>query len=440
MVYSARNWDYSMTKSRLKISETVLKTLFAKSGNICAFPNCTTPIIVDEGDESKPLAEMAHIIAYEDEGPRSDPSVPVSERNKADNLILFCPNHHTIVDKFEHQYNIHVLREMKRIHEERVGQSMKGYQPKKEEILSTETLHSSMLPISRLPQLIFSATTQYRKGNIIELFERINRNKDGDFIYSFELSNGRIYTFTNLRINNNPYDGTYDKSTIEVASAIDFWSRPDTYRLYISLLNRSLTSFLKRRRVAYDRTHHRYYFQPEKNVIERKFSYKSLSGKRTSRSIVHNPVTKATGQPKSYWIHLGANLSFQQLSDRQWVLSIRPERHLTQDGIKPYVHKSIGSKITRIKSTMYNWNYLQELQLWREFICEAKPRRVLSFDKEHIVIENSLLKGEIKWAGILNDEKDFVSQEHAEDLFSLAEIEFLNEDSFDSIYLEDYEE
>ena len=138
---------------------------------------------------------------------------------------------------------------------------------------------------------------------------------------------------------------------------------------------------------------------------------------------------------------MAANLSFQQVALQQWVFTIRPERHLTKDGYELYSHFSVGSKTTRIKSTMYNWNYLQELQLWREFITGARPRKILRFGDQAIVIENSLLKESIKWVGVSNDEKDFVSQEHAEDLFSYAEIKFLDEDDADDdLFLEEYEE
>lgn len=154
-------------------------------------------------------------------------------------------------------------------------------------------------------------------------------------------------------------------------------------------------------------------------------------------------MTKATGLPKSYWIHLAANLSFEQIGSRQWVLTIRPERHITRDGYEPYLHTSIGSKVTKIKSRMYNWEYLQEIQLWREFITQASPRLVLRFGEQAIIIENMLPEGIIEWVGAPDDKKDFVAQKHAEDLFSFAEISFLNEDTEDtedSICLDEYEE
>lgn len=68
-----------MAKYRISISSTEQKILFAKSGNICAFPGCDLPIIAEVGDENKPLAEIAHMIAYEDNGFKIG-SQPVSKR------------------------------------------------------------------------------------------------------------------------------------------------------------------------------------------------------------------------------------------------------------------------------------------------------------------------------------------------------------------------
>ncbi len=426
--------------SRIKIPVPEMKILFAKSGNLCAFPSCQTPIIANEGDEDKLLAEMAHIIAYKDDGPRSDPNLPISERNKASNLILFCPTHHTIVDKFEYQYNVQVLREMKRLHEARFTrpkENLTEQEPK------SEFLYASFLPISHLPRFVFSAETPYRKNNILELFDILNTQEHKDVLYAFELRDKRLHTFFDLREPNNPFRGACDKTTIDVSKATDLWENPDSHRLYIALLNRSLTSYLKKRGVAYDAEHFRHYFLPDKITVERKFTYKSLAGKNTSKALVHNPVTKATGLPKSYWIHLAANLSFQQIEQRQWVFTIRPERHLTKDGYESYTHSSIGSKITKIKSRMYNWEYLQEIQLWREFLTNAKPRLYLSFGKQSIVIENTLLKEGIQWVGIPNDEKDFISQKHPEDLFSYAEIQLLEsaeDDFYSDLFLGEYED
>ena len=424
----------------MNISQTEQKILFAKSGNVCAFPDCDLPIIADVGDDSKPLAEMAHIIAYSDDGPRSDPSLPTEERNKTSNLILLCPTHHVLVDKFEYQYNTHVLREMKLQHERNNSKSaFTGATPE----LISEPLHASLLPLSRVPFAVFAADTQYNKGNVQELFDVLNTNTDQNIHYAFELRDNKLYTFHDLSTPNNPFHGTYDLSTVENLKSTDLWDSPDEHRLYVALLNRALRDSLSKKGVKFDPEHYRYYFLPEPTKIKRTFTYTSLAGRQTTKSIVNQPITQITNQPKPYWVHLAANLSFEHIAPQQWVLTIRPERYLTTNGSDPYTHSSIGRKITRIKSTMYNWKYLQEIQLWREFITNARPRLILHLGRQSIIIENNLLKEEIEWSGIPEDRNNFVFQEHPEDLFTSTEIKILDKDEeefYDELFLDEDEE
>ena len=90
---------------------------------------------------------------------------------------------------------------------------------------------------------------------------------------------------------------------------------------------------------------------------------------------------------------------------------------------------------------MYNWKYLQELQLWREFITDANRRQILKFGKQAIVIENNLLKENIEWQGIPEDRKNFVAQEQPEDLFTSYDIDVLDDEEkelYDELSLDEY--
>ena len=428
-----------MAKNRLNVPQKEQNILFAKSGNRCAFPKCGSPVIAEADNESKPIAEMAHMIAYSDDGPRSDPALAPEDRNKASNLILICPTHHTLVDKFEHQYNVHVLREMKRQHEGKFAFP----ESKKNPPLVKEPLHASLLPLSHLPVVVFSADTQYNKTNVNELFDALSPSDNKNTLNTFELRDKKLYTFHDLRTPNNPLFGTYDQSTVKPLESAKLWDSPDGHRLYVALLNRAFSQHLRKVGVAYDNQRYRYFFMPGKTRTKRKFKYTSLSGRQTTKSVVNNPVTRATSEPKPYWVHLAANLSFQHIAAREWVLTIRPERHLTTDGLQPYLHSSIGKKITRIKSTMYNWQYLQEIQLWREFITQEQKRLVLQFGKQSVVIENLLPKEDIEWIGIPEDQRKFAFQEYPEDLFTSSEIAILGEEEeelYDELFYDENED
>lgn len=97
-------------------SLATLKTLFARSRNRCAFPNCTTPLI-EETDTV--TAEICHIRAQNSRGPRYDKNQTPEERQSAANLILMCGRHHKIIDTETRKYSAGVLLKIKREHEER---------------------------------------------------------------------------------------------------------------------------------------------------------------------------------------------------------------------------------------------------------------------------------------------------------------------------------
>jgi hypothetical protein len=106
----------SMAESRIKLS--VIKRLFAMSGNKCAFPACQVPIIESEGIVT---GLICHIKARSSKGPRYDPAQPDEEKNSFENLVLLCGRHHTIVDADPQIYDARSLAEMKAIHERSAG-------------------------------------------------------------------------------------------------------------------------------------------------------------------------------------------------------------------------------------------------------------------------------------------------------------------------------
>lgn len=97
----------------MSIRPPVIKRLFARSGNRCAFPKCTTPIV--EGETV--LGEICHIAAANAQGPRYEAAQSDEERHGFDNLILLCPTHHTVVDADLESYTVARLLKMKADHE-----------------------------------------------------------------------------------------------------------------------------------------------------------------------------------------------------------------------------------------------------------------------------------------------------------------------------------
>jgi hypothetical protein len=102
---------------RLKVTPSVIKKLFAYSGNRCANPACKQELI-DEGGTM--LGKMAHIHAALN-GARHDPDMTDEQRRDFANLIVICGICHDKIDdpKRENEFPAELLREWKERHEAR---------------------------------------------------------------------------------------------------------------------------------------------------------------------------------------------------------------------------------------------------------------------------------------------------------------------------------
>lgn len=98
-------------------TEVTLKKLFALSGNVCAFPGCTAPIV--DTEHGVVTGEICHIKARSPEGPRYDSNQSVSERDGYENLMLMCGAHNKIVDDpaTRDAFTVEMLENYKREHE-----------------------------------------------------------------------------------------------------------------------------------------------------------------------------------------------------------------------------------------------------------------------------------------------------------------------------------
>lgn len=132
-----------MANSILSPRESTIRQLFAVSLNQCAFPDCTTPII--NSHTNTILAEVCHIHAQRDGGPRYDASQSDEERHGYENLILMCRVHHKIIDAPESLslYTADQLRQIKQAHEERAKRSTQDLPPLSDGVLKALKLSAT---------------------------------------------------------------------------------------------------------------------------------------------------------------------------------------------------------------------------------------------------------------------------------------------------------
>jgi hypothetical protein len=105
----------------MAITEKTIKLLWSNAAGRCSFSECTEKLTVEQAADSAPhtLGEMAHIKGKRKDANRYDATQTDLDRDSYENLILLCPNHHTLIDKKENEekFPVEVLLEMKICHE-----------------------------------------------------------------------------------------------------------------------------------------------------------------------------------------------------------------------------------------------------------------------------------------------------------------------------------
>jgi len=100
--------------ARLTPKTDVLRAIFARSGNQCAFPGCTQPLI---NSKNKFVAQVCHIEAASEGGERYNPDGSDEHRRSYENLLVLCYPHHIETDDVG-EYPVERLLEVKREHEQ----------------------------------------------------------------------------------------------------------------------------------------------------------------------------------------------------------------------------------------------------------------------------------------------------------------------------------
>jgi hypothetical protein len=114
---------------------------------------------VAQGEQPVTLAQRAHIVGVGRQGPRSRDVPRPDDLDAIENLTLFCPTCHLIVDRNPRIYSVEVLAKFKADHEARLApKDLRSPPPQ----LDLEAVDLSLLPISDLPGIVWKATSRFR--------------------------------------------------------------------------------------------------------------------------------------------------------------------------------------------------------------------------------------------------------------------------------------
>lgn len=96
--------------------------LWGKAAGRCQYEGCNKQLYLDSLSKAEFNASyIAHIVADSIDGPRGDSKLSKELCDDIDNLMLLCDEHHRLVDKKQvKEHPVERLRQMKKVHEERM--------------------------------------------------------------------------------------------------------------------------------------------------------------------------------------------------------------------------------------------------------------------------------------------------------------------------------
>jgi hypothetical protein len=237
----------------------------------------------------------------------------------------------------------------------------------------TETIYSNLLPLSKLPEKIYIAETQYRK--YIELWDDLNQleNKAG-INKSYILNEGKIYSFNDL--SKAPWNSFVVVNTIDNFATTE-WSlnaNLDIKRIFVQLMNNSFDSFIYHKKLLHKKTPkvNLYYFRPdldEHNLPKTmEIKYKRL-GRNSHQTVCDRYYRKSDPSILSYFRHLAFEAHFLRFAS-QWYIEITPTYYFTHDGFK--IHTYYESKLKGKKGLDKAEIVFSETLFWADILTRGK--------------------------------------------------------------------
>jgi hypothetical protein len=155
------------------IGEWVRLLLSVRAGGICEFDGCRKylfehHVTLDAGN----FAQMAHIVAFSEKGPRGKDGKRPADINNVDNLMLLCPECHKLIDTKEKEFARATLETFKQDHESHIRYVTSLKPEKKTAILALKAPIAGDTVVVPFEQITPAVAPRYplaRPGTVIDL-------------------------------------------------------------------------------------------------------------------------------------------------------------------------------------------------------------------------------------------------------------------------------
>jgi hypothetical protein len=102
----------------MTISPRTTKMLWGRSSGLCSI--CRKELVVENtgADAEALIGDMCHMVAESEDGPRGQSALTSEQRDRYENLILLCRNHHAEIDGQPATFPVKRLKTIKAEHEQ----------------------------------------------------------------------------------------------------------------------------------------------------------------------------------------------------------------------------------------------------------------------------------------------------------------------------------
>ena len=159
--------------ARRQIKDTTKLRLFVVAGGRCEFDGCNQYLMDhhlthDHGN----FGEMAHIVAFQPEGPRGTNAARPVDINEPDNLMFLCPQCHKLIDDHPDEYTRETLQKYKQAHEDRIFRLTATMPDRKTTIVQLKCKiggHTVAIPVADVKEAVSPRYPDDPRGFVIDL-------------------------------------------------------------------------------------------------------------------------------------------------------------------------------------------------------------------------------------------------------------------------------
>lgn len=290
----------------------------------------------------------------------------------------------------------------------------------------TERLVSNLYRVTQIPHSVYYAASRLReKKEIREYCEKAP---------PFILREGRLYSFSDLN-SSDDFRPVLTGQNAQVSSDCfaDWFSDDEYSRRAIELLNVCLKEHAWKRRLRFDGSRGRYFFQPSGGQPKR-LAWR-IGGKRRWREVTTPHTRRVKQDDGSFkdepfgWRHQGIRASFMFVLNNL-MLKLEPTYLLTKDdGKTPRTSRWVGPILSHWLNQERNGQILRSLRFWSLVIARAKELTIET-GQTPVCVDLTPISGTLGF-GIASDQMSFdrLMESEIEDDYQVPQLELFGEET-----------